>query len=375
MPEHHLNIISFEVPYPANYGGVIDVYHKIRMLHAAGIKIHLHCFTSTRSKSPELESLCCEVFYYNRKTALPSALWWKPYIVYSRRSNELLTRLLANDYPILFEGLHTCFYLDHPELKNRFKLYRESNIEHDYYLHLYKAEKKMAKKIYFLASSVKLRLFQPILRHANLMLTVSKEDNAYLQKQFPSNKVVYLPSFHAEDHVHSITGKGTYCLYQGNLSVAENHQAATYLVNDVFKGFSHSLIIAGLNPSNELIALCKDHPNVQLIANPSHAEMTKLIREAHINILVTFQPTGLKLKLLNALFNGRFCLVNPEMVTGTELAPVCELATSAKRFRRQIGALMQGEFSEAHLVKRKELLDQWHSNQKNCQTLLNLVYL
>ncbi len=44
MPDKHLHIISFDIPYPPNYGGVIDVYFKIRTLHELGIKIHLHCF-------------------------------------------------------------------------------------------------------------------------------------------------------------------------------------------------------------------------------------------------------------------------------------------------------------------------------------------
>ena len=32
------------MPYPPNYGGVIDVFYKIKSLHAIGIKIILHCF-------------------------------------------------------------------------------------------------------------------------------------------------------------------------------------------------------------------------------------------------------------------------------------------------------------------------------------------
>jgi len=40
----HLHIISFDIPYPANYGGVIDVFYKLRALVSAGIKIHLHAF-------------------------------------------------------------------------------------------------------------------------------------------------------------------------------------------------------------------------------------------------------------------------------------------------------------------------------------------
>ncbi|MCX6283192.1 MAG: mannosyltransferase, partial [Bacteroidetes bacterium] len=42
--EQHLHIVSFDIPYPPDYGGVIDVYYKIKTLSEAGVKIHLHCF-------------------------------------------------------------------------------------------------------------------------------------------------------------------------------------------------------------------------------------------------------------------------------------------------------------------------------------------
>ena len=33
--DHHLHIIAFNVPYPANYGGVIDVFYRIKALAGA----------------------------------------------------------------------------------------------------------------------------------------------------------------------------------------------------------------------------------------------------------------------------------------------------------------------------------------------------
>ena len=33
----YLNIVSLNVPYPPNYGGVIDIYYKIKALKAVGV--------------------------------------------------------------------------------------------------------------------------------------------------------------------------------------------------------------------------------------------------------------------------------------------------------------------------------------------------
>jgi glycosyltransferase involved in cell wall biosynthesis len=375
MSEIHLHIISFDIPYPPNYGGVIDVYYKLKALHAAGVKIHLHCFEYRRKPAPELNKYCYEAHYYPRKTSFLSALSWKPYIIYSRRSKELLQNLCRDNHPILFEGLHSCYYLSDKLLKDRLKIYRESNIEHQYYYHLFKAEKKLFNKIFFLFSGLKLRAFQGKLSNANLMLTVSKEDNAYLVSKFKQVRIEYLPSFHRDDEIHIIPGKGDYILYQGNLSVVENSKAAEFLITKVFAKSGLKLVIAGLNPPDSLIRIAKKHDNVTLIPNPSGDKMVRLIKAAHINVMVTFQPTGLKLKILNALFNGRFCLVNKEMVSGTELAGICEIANNPETIREKAEELMNLSFTSEMIFERKDLLMQWHSNKENCKTLMNLLSL
>ena len=375
MSEVHLHIISFTIPFPPNYGGAIDVFFKIRALHSAGVKVHLHCFSYDRKPSPELEKYCQEVHYYPRKTGLSSALTWKPYIVYSRRSDKLLEILQKDEFPILFEGLHSCYYLSHPALKNRTKIYRESNIEHLYYYHLSKAETNLPKKLYYILSSLKLRAFQGILSHASMMLTVSREDNEYLSRKFSWIPVEYLPSFHKDDEIKSLPGMGDFALYQGNLSVAENEKAAEYLVKEVFRETGTRFIIAGMNPSRTLEKLASQSPNVTLIPNPTDEEMCELISTAQVNILVTFQPTGLKLKLLNALFNGRYCLVNPGMFSGTELGELCEIGTNAQELRQKVEELMHQPFNEERLYLRREKLLKWHSNRENCIRLLNLLSL
>ena len=150
MPDKYLHIISFDIPYPPNYGGDIDVFYKLKALHKKGIKIKLHCFEYPgRERSNELDKYCEEVFYYPRVLGIRSAFSIKPYIVAGRRSKKLLNKLLEDNYPILFEGLHSCYYIDDKRLANRFKIYRESNIEHRYYINLFKVENNIFNKAYF----------------------------------------------------------------------------------------------------------------------------------------------------------------------------------------------------------------------------------
>ena len=128
MSEKHLHIISFDVPWPADYGGVIDVFYQIKALHRAGVKVHLHCFQYGRDEAPELEEYCESVHYYPRKTGWLANLSKTPYIIKSRRSNALVRNLLRDDYPVVCQGMHSCAILTDKRLAGRKIAYRAANV-------------------------------------------------------------------------------------------------------------------------------------------------------------------------------------------------------------------------------------------------------
>ena len=111
MTDRHLHIVSFDIPSPPNYGGVIDVYYKIKALHELGVKVHLHCFEYGRKLDKDLTKICCSVKSYPRKVSKHLLFNQLPYIVVTRQSEVLIANLVKDKYPILFEGMHSCFYL------------------------------------------------------------------------------------------------------------------------------------------------------------------------------------------------------------------------------------------------------------------------
>jgi hypothetical protein len=369
MKSPDIHIVAFDVPYPPNYGGVIDIYYKVSALTKAGYKVRLHCFTDQRSPASELSKICESVYYYPRKTGWKSNFSFTPYIIKSRSSEELLRNLLNDNAPVLLEGLHTCALLREPALKNRILVYRESNIEHHYYFHLLKADQSWFKKVYFLIEMIRLRVFQHHLSGATMMLAVSTKDQQYLKARFPGKPVNYLPSFHGRDIAHMLPGFGRYVLYHGNLSVSENYKAANYIVTRIWTNKMPRLVIAGQKPPDWLHAKISEKPNVMLVENPENTVMEQLITHAHIHLLITFQATGLKLKLLNALFRGRFCLVNKAMVAGTDLGQFCQIASKPIEFRKEVDRLFGIRFEEHDAEIRKTLLEEIFSDTKNCKRL------
>ncbi|MBK9732871.1 MAG: glycosyltransferase [Chitinophagaceae bacterium] len=367
-----LHIISFNVPYPPDYGGVMDVFYKIKALHDSGIRIKLHCFEYGRKESDVLNQLCEEVFYYKREHSFRDFTSRTPYIVKTRKSSELLKNLALDQAPILFEGLHTCYYLDHDDLKDRFKAVRMHNVEWDYYRHLGKNESGMFRKFYFFTESVKLKNFEKVLSFADHLLPISKNDFEYLSKKF--DNVTELPAFHPNEEVISTPGHGEYVLYHGNLAVVENNQAALFLVSKLFNDLDVKLIIAGSDPSDMLVDAVKKNRNVELRINPGEVEMMRLIRHAHINLLPTFQNTGTKLKLLNALFNGRYAVVNSPMIENTGLEELCIVRDKSEELKQVVRELMMVPFKQEDVDHRKAILGNQYSNLVNAAKLIKVLY-
>lgn len=355
-----IHIVSFDVPFPADYGGVIDVYYKIKALHAMGVKIHLHCFEYHRPPAPELELLCEKVDYYPRKISSSLLFHKLPYIVISRQSEQLIQTLQKNNWPILLEGLHCTWLMNDQYWPNRKVIVRTHNIEHVYYQQLARAEKNLFKKYYFLSESTKLESYEPILSNATGIATITEKEREYFNRYHHSVKTI--SGFHGHNEVLSKSGSGNYILYHGNLSIAENNKAAIHLVQ-TFKDSGIPLVIAGSSPRKELRELCK-HSTVTLVANPTEEEMFKLIENAHINILISFQDTGLKLKLLYALFRGRHCMVNRTMVEGTGLEDAVILvdANNKNELISQVSEQLKTSFTESDIKERGIMLQPFYDS-------------
>jgi len=367
-----LHIIAFDIPYPADYGGVIDIYYKAKALHTLGVKIHLHCFEYHRPPSPQLEEVCEKVYYYPRNVSSKLLFHKLPYIVISRQSDELIQNLEKNNWPILIEGLHCTWLLNDKYWQNRKVIVRTHNIEHEYYKHLARAEKNLFKKYYFLNESTKLESYEPILAGSSGIAAITDSDKEYFNKYH--HQVKTISAFHGNNSVTSKPGTGKFVLYHGNLSVAENHQAAITLASMLGNKIDQ-LVIAGNNPRKELKDLCKQYSNITLVANPTGTEMDKLIDTAHIHLLITQQNTGLKLKLLQALFKGRHCLVNKLMVNGTGLEDCVELIDPQlkEEMIHRIEQTLQIEFTEEQRKEREILLADYF-DASSAQKLMKMLF-
>ena len=184
---------------------------------------------------------------------------------------------------------------------------------------------------------------------------------------------MYLPPFHRNDELETQTGRGEFILYHGNLSVGENNVAAIFLVDKVFSKLNIPCVIAGNGATDELRNSILQNGNIDLVEGVTAEEIEELIRDAHINVLPTRQATGIKLKLVNALFMGRYCVANSKMIDNTGLEDCCVEANTATQFIDAINDLWKREFTESELTERKSQLAEGFCNMEGIDALIGMI--
>lgn len=358
------------MPDPPDYGGVIDVFYKVKALASAGVHVHLHTYQYGRKQSELLASVCHSVHYYPR-TAMWKAFFSKrPMIVQSRDAVALRQNLMLDAYPVLYEGLHTTASMAQMHAAGKYCIVRMHNNEPQYYADLSKREPNFFRRLYFVEESRRLTQYEQVLQHADVICCISPAETTYYKQQW--DNVMHVPAFHGSATVTSATGKGSFILYHGNLEVNENVEAALFILQQVCPFISASVVIAGANPDARILEAAKNMQHVRIVANPDHAQLQNLIREAHMHFLPAFQETGIKLKLLNALFNGRFCMVTRQMVEGTGLEPYCLITHTADDAIHAIKSYMDVPFTHEDVVFRKSI-EQLYNDDASAEAIIQLL--
>jgi len=373
MQSQYLNIICFDVPFPADYGGAIEEFYKLKSLHQLGVKIYLHCFIyGDRKQQKEFEKYCEKVYYYERKRSIKDMFSNLPFIVKTRMNEELLENLLSNDFPILFDATHTTGFIDHPKLKDRKKVVRLHNIEWIYYNILFHSAYKPKEKLFFFFEYKKLKKYDKLLANADALSCLSQTDFEYYSEKFPDKKVSFEGVFHENENVKCKVGKGNYILYHGNLSLLDNYQIIIDLLSNELKDCKHPIILAGKNPDKVLINFVQNKTNIKLVSNPTNEALDDLIINAQICLAIARNPSGVKLKLINSLFKTRFAISNSYAVNGSNLDGLCVIPEETE-LAKTIDDLMQKTFTQDDIELRESVLSDKYDNLKNAHEIISLI--
>jgi hypothetical protein len=314
------------------------------------------------------------VYYYPRRTGHKGLSRQLPYIVCSRSNPELLERLLVDGFPILLEGVHCTYLMNDARFANRKMFLRLHNVESLYYRQLADCTSSWFKRLYYLHESTVLKKYEQRIASKWPLLAVSKSDVETAKASYQAKNVLVIPAFLPYENIESPQGTGCYCLYHGNLSVEENEKAAGWLLKNVFNDLKLPFLIAGKKPSSRLRRLVEHTRHACIIPDPTDSELRDIITKAQLHVIPSFNCTGIKLKLLNALFNGRHCVVNAEAVEGTDLKEICHVAREADQFKEMITTLYEKPFTMLDLQFRRDKLLKQYNNHLSAEKLIEQIW-
>lgn len=78
------------------------------------------------------------------------------------------------------------------------------------------------------------------------------------------------------------------------------------------------------------------------------------------------------MKLLNALLNSRFSIINENIIDDEKITSLCEIATSKEEFISKIKELKTKEFNGYN--QRKEILETYMSDVENARKLAKIIF-
>lgn len=369
MKTKAIHIVSFDNPYPPNYGGVIDVFFKIKALNELGYDIYLHYFSKNDiDKNDELKKYVKEIYHYKKKPSIITFFTLLPWSVASRYNKKLAYNLNKTKAPILFEGLQTSAVVFRDKLNNKILL-RLHNLENNYYSGLYKSEKNLIKKTLFWLESKKYQKYQSILSKFDAVITLSNFENEYIKQNFKNES--YIPVFHGNENISNLSEYGEYALYHGDLRTSDNKKAVEFLI-EIFKKIpDYKLKIASSVGKNWVESKCKSYDNISFVFIKNQNHLEDLLSKAHINVMYSFQESGTKLKVINALFKSRFCIINKNMVDDANILNLCSLAENEAVYIDTINKLKNQPYLE--FSNRKTVLEHHLNDRNNAELLSKLI--
>jgi hypothetical protein len=352
MSSIDLHIVTFAVPYPPTYGGAIDVWNRLKALHAEGVKIHLHCFIyGQHLPQSKLQEVASEIHYYPRSVWPVFFAKGQPFVISSRQDKQLLKRLKEKPFPVFFESMQTTGWLE--DLPNQQKFLRAHNVEHQYYHKLSQNSGGFRSMIYSRESQCLEDYECAHAKDFEAIFSISEPDHSWFISK--GGKSFHIPPFHGIDKVEIDPGTGKYLLYQGDLSIEINQRAILDLVRMIPEKFSMPFVVAGRAGDQAFESKIASFPNIRREADVSPENMISLVRHAQVILVHSLHAEGMKMKLFPALYSGRFIMANSLSATHTALDEAIHFY-EPDNFISMLTELSQVPFDEKALDHRKQIL-------------------
>ncbi len=340
-----------------------------------GVLVHLHCYAYGKERSQALNDLCHEVHYYERNKGHKGFSLPLPYIVSSRANKKLEERLLEDNYPIVFEGLHTTYLLNNTRITNgRKTVLRLHRLESPYYHDLDRITSFGPQKLYYFIEYLLCKNYEKTVFNKTSCISKSEELSEKIYNLNKGIKPLVIHKFTGLPVSYYKQGKGGFCLYHGKLSERENEYAAMWLLENVFSKIEIPFVVAGAGPSDFLEKAAHLRMHTCLVSTPGEKELQDLIKRAQVCVLPSFINSNTGDSIRESLILGKHVLTNNKGAKEPELAACCSIAKTPEKFIEKMKILFEKEYSEEDQLKRESLLNKTYQQQDAVNELIRILY-
>jgi polysaccharide biosynthesis protein PslH len=362
-------MICHEIPYPADNGGRVDAWRRIKAFAQFGVELQLIAWHKDRPKSEHL----IEIHKYVKSLYLIA--FDNSFLAMTRRIIDLFTyplevtsrivrgkevdRLFAevrafNPDLIWLDYLHGAEVasllaksLDLPLIS------RSHNIEHLYYDRLRSSTTDLKNKLRRTLSVSHLEKYEKTsLKNSTLFYDISIDDLKFWQKHGYTNGR-YLPPFIDFSSDNNLLTNSDSCsqkqlydlVFLGNLYIDNNVAGITWLIEKVLPIVRAEipeikLLIAGSKAVSKIKELCNSEVGVDLKINP--ASSMSIYNSGKILVNPVATGSGVSMKSLEMLLAGKPIVSQPQGMAGLPdmLKPYFNIAEDPQSFAQEIIGLL-----------------------------------
>ncbi|MDC6166636.1 glycosyltransferase [Paucibacter sp. XJ19-41] len=332
--------IANDVPLPANSGGRVDVWRRMKALKSAGHDLTLLCWIDAGRVDPpsaavlaDLATVCSAVKILPI-TRSPGELagrllqlWRWPSHVASRwvtsRGSDLAGWAVAcAPDAVLLDGLYGgAVALDLARRLAVPLIYRSHNVEHRYMSEQRQREQRGLRRLGLAANCLGLERFErEVIARSQRVMDISQEDAAFWRSQ-GHGQIVWVPTLvdagFAERLSRAPGHKAHDLLYFGNLNTPNNVEALGWLVQQVLPLLPQAelrIAVAGSRPTEAVRALLASDARITLIENPP--DMAAVVGDARVLVNTMLAGSGVNLKSVEMLFSDAALVSTPVGVKG-----------------------------------------------------------
>ena len=319
--------VCSDLPFPATHGGRVDMWERIKRVSLSGYVIDLICTVKNDEKiNDEILKYVNKISIVKRSNNFLNYISTRPFQVESRKNLKEIN-LDNKEYDLLMlESEHVYYILENKKIKYKKVAMRIHNNESRYFFNLFKAEKNIIHKAYYLLDSLKINLFRrTISKKVKKFFFISNDEliNGGVYDEDGLSKIYHPTPFFVNEHYEK--KEKFNILFIGSFFMVNNQEAIIWFLDHIHgrlrKIPNYNLILVGNDKGvkDDFFKKIQSYGQVEVYRSPE--DLHCFYNKSMIFINPMQNGAGVKLKTINAVSYGIPIVSTTVGAEGTSLIP------------------------------------------------------